>query len=484
MGLSSVPSQLQANLISSTTHNTLQPDAQRAVSVASTARGLHSTTSSMPVAKAQRFWTQGRRRMSNIREWANKPLLASPSHPTEVPKSSISRRDHEDATHPSKLSTTLSRPKSTNFATARYFLTSVPLAATPHPEELTAAGGSINRRKISQIPLQATVPDCRRQLKEPGITAILRFRNNQVGGLLGPKDMAGILNSGFPTPNPGPGLITSGHLGSLVISTKQPFDSFRSIRSGQSHGSPSNRQTDAKDPSESPRQTVEAQVGVTHVSARESPSTLSMSRLAQLERHTGSGLKEALNKKLRESKETLEKEKAQMQEEFKTKMEQERAVIKAELQAAPPPNGGRPESTFTDPDRRHAWRRQCTAVLPNFKEAQAQDLLSANPTVKAIRTRGSRTISKPCPATPSKVDQNQPPQAPIVATPRGGNVELSNLTDAQACGLLSTNLMVKAILAHDIREVDQEPQKFLHKVEAAVKVESSRRSSQPSRRSL
>ncbi|KAH8904263.1 hypothetical protein BR93DRAFT_883370 [Coniochaeta sp. PMI_546] len=127
-------------------------------------------------------------------------------------------------------------------------------------------------------------------------------------------------------------------------------------------------------------------------------------------------MKDTLNKRLKEYKETIEQEKAQMQEEFKVKMEQERAIIMAELQAAPPPNG--------------------------------------------------------VPATPSKVDQNPAPQTPTVATAGGGNIDLSNLSDAQTRDLLSTNPTVKAIVANNIKKkVDQEAKKIREEAEAAVKAE-------------
>jgi nucleoprotein TPR len=127
-------------------------------------------------------------------------------------------------------------------------------------------------------------------------------------------------------------------------------------------------------------------------------------------------MKDALNKRLKESKEALEKEKAQMQEDFKVKMEQERAIIMAELQAAPPQNG--------------------------------------------------------VPATPSRAEHNAPPQTPTVATPGGGNIDLGNLSDAQTRDLLSTNPTVKAIVANNIKKrVDQEARKIREEAEAAVKAE-------------
>jgi nucleoprotein TPR len=127
-------------------------------------------------------------------------------------------------------------------------------------------------------------------------------------------------------------------------------------------------------------------------------------------------MKDSLNKKLKESKEAIEKEKAQMQEDFKIKMEQERAIIIAELQAAPRQNG--------------------------------------------------------VPATPSKVDHNQPPQTPTVATPGGNNIDMGNLSDAQTRDLLSTNPTVKAIVANNIKKkVDQEAKKIREEAEAAVRVE-------------
>jgi nucleoprotein TPR len=126
-------------------------------------------------------------------------------------------------------------------------------------------------------------------------------------------------------------------------------------------------------------------------------------------------MKDLLNKKLREHKEALEKEKEQLQEEFKVKLEQERAIIMGELKTAAPQNG--------------------------------------------------------VPATPSKADHDQPPQTPTVATP-GGNVDLSNLNDAQTRDLLASNSTVKAIVANNIKKkVDQEIKKVREEVESAVKSE-------------
>jgi len=127
-------------------------------------------------------------------------------------------------------------------------------------------------------------------------------------------------------------------------------------------------------------------------------------------------MKESLNKKLKESREAMEKEKEQLQEDFKVKLEQERTIIMAELQSAPAQNG--------------------------------------------------------VPATPSKADQNQPPQIPTVATPGGSTLDLANLSDTQTRDLLSTNPTVKAIVANNIKKkVDQEAKKIREEAEAAVKAE-------------
>ncbi|KAB5566537.1 hypothetical protein GE09DRAFT_1107181 [Coniochaeta sp. 2T2.1] len=128
-------------------------------------------------------------------------------------------------------------------------------------------------------------------------------------------------------------------------------------------------------------------------------------------------MKDTLNQRLKESKAALEKEKVQMQEEYKIKLEQERAIIMAELQAAAPAQNG-------------------------------------------------------VPATPSKASQDQGPPTPSFATPGSGNVDVSSLTDQQTRDLLSTNPTVKAIVASNIKKkVDQETQKIREAAEAAVKAE-------------
>jgi nucleoprotein TPR len=131
-------------------------------------------------------------------------------------------------------------------------------------------------------------------------------------------------------------------------------------------------------------------------------------------------MKDTLNKKLKESRENLEKEKAQLEEDFKVKLEQERAVIMAEIQSAPPQNN--------------------------------------------------------VPATPAKAQQDQPPPTPNVpSTPASATsafMDLSSLSDQQTRELLTTNPTVKSILAANIKKkVEAETKKVRDEVEGALKAE-------------
>lgn len=170
--------------------------------------------------------------------------------------------------------------------------------------------------------------------------------------------------------------------------------------------------------SDDEREALRAQIAAAEAKAAEweAKATEIEGRISATVKERSDRMKDTLNKKLKETKEAVEKEKAQLQEEFKIKLEQERAIIMAELQVAPPRNG--------------------------------------------------------VPATPSKTDQNQAPPTPTVATPGGGNVDLSNLSDAQTRDLLSTNPTVKAIVANNIKKkVDQEAKRIREEAEAAVKAE-------------
>lgn len=170
--------------------------------------------------------------------------------------------------------------------------------------------------------------------------------------------------------------------------------------------------------SDDERQQLQAQIAAAEAKAAEFEAKAQEieTKITTTIRERSDRMKDSLNKKLKESKEAMEKEKAQMQEEFKIKIEQERAIIMAELQAVPPQNG--------------------------------------------------------VPATPSKADQNQAPPTPTVATPSGSSLDLGNLTDAQTRDLLSTNPTVKAIVANNIKKkVDQEAKKIREEAEAAVKAE-------------
>ncbi|KAK4190830.1 nucleo protein TPR [Podospora australis] len=111
-------------------------------------------------------------------------------------------------------------------------------------------------------------------------------------------------------------------------------------------------------------------------------------------------MKTALNKKLAESKEALEKQyqeqRANVEAEFKLKLEQEIAIVKAEQLTAGPP-------------------------LHNI------------------------------PATPAKPSGDQPPQTPTAATPANG--EIPNLTDSQVQHLVATNSVVKNIVKSNIQKL-------------------------------
>lgn len=106
-------------------------------------------------------------------------------------------------------------------------------------------------------------------------------------------------------------------------------------------------------------------------------------------------MKETLNKKLRESRENLEKEKAQLEENFKIKLEQERAIIMAEIQSAPkdtvPPTPSKPTQDQQPPPTPTVPATPTTssagstfADLSHLSDAQTRELLNSNPTLKSI----------------------------------------------------------------------------------------------------
>jgi nucleoprotein TPR len=106
-------------------------------------------------------------------------------------------------------------------------------------------------------------------------------------------------------------------------------------------------------------------------------------------------MKETLNKKLRESRENLEKEKAQLEENFKIKLEQERAIIMAEIQSAPqntvpptpvkPVQDQQPPPTPTVPATpTSSSAGSALADLSSLSDAQTRELLNSNPTLKSI----------------------------------------------------------------------------------------------------
>ncbi|KAB5542913.1 hypothetical protein GE09DRAFT_231118 [Coniochaeta sp. 2T2.1] len=171
--------------------------------------------------------------------------------------------------------------------------------------------------------------------------------------------------------------------------------------------------------SDEEREQLQAQIAAAEAKAAEFEAKAQEieSKIQATVRERSDRMKDTLNQRLKESKAALEKEKVQMQDEYKIKLEQERAIIMAELQAAAPAQNG-------------------------------------------------------VPATPSKASQNQVPPTPTFATPSSGNFDVSSLTDQQTRDLLSTNSTVKAIVASNIKKrVDQETQKIREAAEAAVKAE-------------
>ncbi|KAK4237252.1 nucleo protein TPR [Achaetomium macrosporum] len=97
-------------------------------------------------------------------------------------------------------------------------------------------------------------------------------------------------------------------------------------------------------------------------------------------------MKNALNKKLAESKEAMERQaqedRAKLQQEFDLKLQQELAIIKAEQQTAAPQNGV--PSTPAKPSG-DAEAAQTPAVdLSSMNDAQVRELVATNPTVSSI----------------------------------------------------------------------------------------------------
>ncbi|KAK4145277.1 uncharacterized protein C8A04DRAFT_10854 [Dichotomopilus funicola] len=98
-------------------------------------------------------------------------------------------------------------------------------------------------------------------------------------------------------------------------------------------------------------------------------------------------MKNALNKKLADSKEAMEKQaqeqRAKVQEEFDLKLQQELAIIKAEHQASAPKNGV--PSTPAKPAPETPIPPKTPGVdLSNISDAQARDLVANNQTVSNI----------------------------------------------------------------------------------------------------
>lgn len=129
-------------------------------------------------------------------------------------------------------------------------------------------------------------------------------------------------------------------------------------------------------------------------------------------------MKNALNKKLAESKEAMEKqaqeERAKMQAEFDLKLQQELAIVKAEQQTSAPQNG--------------------------------------------------------MPATPAKPSEAQNPQTPVVGTP--GIADLSALNDVQIREFVATNPTVSSIVKANIKKfVANETKKVKEEAEASIKAE-------------
>ncbi|AEO58949.1 hypothetical protein MYCTH_2306733 [Thermothelomyces thermophilus ATCC 42464] len=97
-------------------------------------------------------------------------------------------------------------------------------------------------------------------------------------------------------------------------------------------------------------------------------------------------MKNALNKKLTESKEAMEKQaqedRKKMQEEFELRLQQELAIIKAEQQTAAPRNGV--PSTPAKPSSEAQPPQTPVADLNSMNDAQIRDLVATNPTVSSI----------------------------------------------------------------------------------------------------
>lgn len=130
-------------------------------------------------------------------------------------------------------------------------------------------------------------------------------------------------------------------------------------------------------------------------------------------------MKTALNKKLAESKEAMEKqtqeERQKLQAEYDLKLQQELAILKAEQASGVPSNG--------------------------------------------------------VPATPAKPPTAQNAETPLTATP-GALPDLSNLTDQQTRELISTNQVIMGIIKSNVKKnIAAESKKVREELEATVKAE-------------
>lgn len=175
--------------------------------------------------------------------------------------------------------------------------------------------------------------------------------------------------------------------------------------------------------SDEERSSLEAKIAATEakIAEAEEKAKAVEANMDAIVKQRSEKMKEILNKRLKESREALEKDtqdtKTKLQEEFDLKLEQERAIWMAENQAARPPQGN-------------------------------------------------------VPSTPAKDGRNQSVSTPTIATPGGTNVDLANLTDAQTRDLLANNATVKSIVAANIKKkIDLETKKLRDEVENSMKGE-------------
>lgn len=172
--------------------------------------------------------------------------------------------------------------------------------------------------------------------------------------------------------------------------------------------------------SDDERKALEEQISLAEAKAAEFEA-----KAKELEGHADSivkqrseKMKNALNKRLAESKETMEKqaqeEKLKLQAEFELKLQQELAIVKAEQQSAPPQNG--------------------------------------------------------VPSTPAKPSEAPVTQTPIAGTP--GVIDLQNLNDPQTREVIMSNPTVMSIVKANVKKmVASETKKVREEIEATVKSE-------------